>query len=41
MSPYLAASRSMLTDAMQQARLSEDEQNAIAAGNYLRLLGIS
>ncbi len=33
--------RSMLTDAMQQARLSEDEQSAIAAGNCLRLLGIS
>ena len=33
--------RSMLTDAMQQARLSDDEQNAIAAGNCLRLLGIS
>ena len=33
--------RSMLTVAMQQARLSDDEQNAIAAGNCLRLLGIS
>lgn len=29
-----------LRDAMTQARLSDDEQNAIAAGNCLRLLGI-
>ena len=33
--------RGMLTDAMQQAGLSDDEQNAIAASNCLRLLGIS
>jgi predicted TIM-barrel fold metal-dependent hydrolase len=33
--------RAMLTGAMQQAGLSDDEQNAIAAGNCLRLLGIS
>src|SRR4051794_19705688 len=32
--------RGMLTDAMQQAKLSADEQTAIAAGNSLRLLGI-
>jgi predicted TIM-barrel fold metal-dependent hydrolase len=32
--------RGTLTDAMQQARLSDDEQNAVAAGNCLRLLGI-
>ena len=32
--------RGMLTDAMQKARLSDEEQNAIAAGNCLRLLGI-
>lgn len=32
--------RGMLTIAMQNAGLSEDEQNAIAAGNCLRLLGI-
>jgi predicted TIM-barrel fold metal-dependent hydrolase len=32
--------RGMLTDAMRHARLSDDEQNAIAAGNCLRLLGI-
>ena len=32
--------RGMLTDAMQHARFSDDEQNAIAAGNCLRLLGI-
>jgi hypothetical protein len=30
----------MLTDAMQQAKLSADEQSAIATGNSLRLLGI-
>ena len=30
----------MLTDAMQHARLSDDEQTAIAATNCLRLLGI-
>ena len=33
--------RGMLTDAMQKAGLSDDEQNAIAAGNCLRLLGIA
>jgi aminocarboxymuconate-semialdehyde decarboxylase len=33
--------RGMLTDAMQHARLSDEEQNAIAAGNCLRLLGMS
>lgn len=32
--------RGMLTEAMQQAGLSDDEQHAIAAGNCLRLLGI-
>jgi aminocarboxymuconate-semialdehyde decarboxylase len=32
--------RGMLTDAMQQAKLSADEQSAIAADNSLRLLGI-
>jgi predicted TIM-barrel fold metal-dependent hydrolase len=32
--------RGMLTDAMQTARLSDEEQSAIAAGNCLRLLGI-
>lgn len=32
--------RGMLIDAMEQAGLSGDEQNAIAAGNCLRLLGI-
>jgi hypothetical protein len=32
--------RGMLTDAMQQAKLSANEQSAIAAGNSLRLLGI-
>jgi aminocarboxymuconate-semialdehyde decarboxylase len=32
--------RGMLTDAMQKARLSDEEQNAIAASNCLRLLGI-
>ena len=32
--------RGMLTDAMLEARLSDDEQNAIACGNCLRLLGI-
>jgi hypothetical protein len=32
--------RGMLTDAMQQAKLSADEQSAIAASNSLRLLGI-
>jgi hypothetical protein len=30
----------MLTDAMRPARLSEDEQKALAAGNCLRLLGL-
>jgi hypothetical protein len=30
----------MLTDAMEHARLSDDEQTAIAATNCLRLLGI-
>jgi predicted TIM-barrel fold metal-dependent hydrolase len=29
----------VLTDAMRQARLSGDEQNAIAAGNCLKLMG--
>ena len=33
--------RGALTDAMQQAKLSDDEQKAIAAGNCLRLLGLS
>jgi aminocarboxymuconate-semialdehyde decarboxylase len=32
--------RGALTDAMQLARLSDDEQKAIAAGNCLRLLGL-
>ncbi len=32
--------RGMLTEAMRHARLSDAEQNAIAAGNCLRLLGI-
>ena len=32
--------RDMLTDAMQKAGLSIEEQNAIAAGNCLRLLGM-
>ncbi|MGH2361936.1 MAG: amidohydrolase family protein [bacterium] len=32
--------RGMLADAMQRAGLSDDERNAIAAGNCLRLLGI-
>jgi predicted TIM-barrel fold metal-dependent hydrolase len=32
--------RGMLTDAMRGAKLSDDEQSAIAAGNCLRLLGI-
>jgi microsomal dipeptidase-like Zn-dependent dipeptidase len=32
--------RGMLTEAMQHAGLSDAEQNAIAAGNCLRLLGI-
>ncbi len=32
--------RGMLTDAMQHAELSDDEQSAIAAGNCVRLLGI-
>ena len=32
--------RGLLTDAMQGAKLSDDEQSAIAAGNSLRLLGI-
>jgi predicted TIM-barrel fold metal-dependent hydrolase len=32
--------RGMLTDAMQNARLSDAEQQAIAGGNCLRLLGI-
>jgi aminocarboxymuconate-semialdehyde decarboxylase len=32
--------RGPLTDAMRQARLSDHEQNAIAAGNCLRLLGL-
>lgn len=32
--------RSRLADAMQQAKLTDDEQRAIAAGNCLRLLGI-
>jgi predicted TIM-barrel fold metal-dependent hydrolase len=31
---------SQLTDAMQQAKLADDEQNAIAAGNGARLLGL-
>jgi microsomal dipeptidase-like Zn-dependent dipeptidase len=31
--------RGPLTDAMRQAGLSDHEQNAIAAGNGLRLLG--
>ena len=33
--------RDTLADAMQQARLSADEQNAVAAGNCLRLLGMA
>jgi predicted TIM-barrel fold metal-dependent hydrolase len=33
--------RTRLADAMQQAKLSEDEQNAIAAGNCVRLLGLT
>jgi predicted TIM-barrel fold metal-dependent hydrolase len=33
--------RGMLTDAMHNAGLSDDEQAAVAAGNCLRLLGIS
>ena len=32
--------RGMLADTMQQAKLSTDEQTAIAAGNSLRLLGV-
>jgi len=32
--------RGMLSDAMQRARLSDDEQSAIASGNCRRLLGI-
>jgi len=32
--------RGMLSDAMQQAGLSDDEQSAIASGNCRRLLGI-
>jgi predicted TIM-barrel fold metal-dependent hydrolase len=32
--------RGPLTDAIRQAKLSEDEQKAIAAGNCLRLLGL-
>jgi predicted TIM-barrel fold metal-dependent hydrolase len=32
--------RGMLTDAMQQAKLPDDEQKAVAAGNCLRLLGL-
>jgi predicted TIM-barrel fold metal-dependent hydrolase len=32
--------RGKLTDAMRRAGLSDDEQNAIAAGNCLRLLGM-
>ena len=32
--------RGMLLDAMLQARLSDNEQKAIAAGNCRRLLGI-
>jgi len=32
--------RGLLTDAMRGAKLSDDEQSAIAAGNSLRLLGI-
>jgi aminocarboxymuconate-semialdehyde decarboxylase len=36
-----ASIRSTLTGAMQRAGLSQDEQNAIAAGNCLRLLGIA
>ena len=32
--------RGILTDAMQRAGLSDDQQNAIAAGNCPRLLGI-
>jgi predicted TIM-barrel fold metal-dependent hydrolase len=32
--------RGMLTNAMQQAKLSPDEQSAIATSNSLRLLGI-
>jgi len=34
------ALRGMLTHAMQQAKLSADEQTAVAAGNSMRLLGI-
>lgn len=33
--------RGVLADAMQQAGLSDGEQNAIAAGNCLRLLGLA
>jgi hypothetical protein len=32
--------RAPLTDAMDQANLSRDEQEAVAAGNCMRLLGI-
>jgi predicted TIM-barrel fold metal-dependent hydrolase len=32
--------RNMLTDAMQSAALSDDQQNAIAAGNCRKLLGL-
>ncbi len=32
--------RGALTEAMQQAKLSDDEQNAVAAGNCLRLFGL-
>jgi predicted TIM-barrel fold metal-dependent hydrolase len=32
--------RDVLTTSMQQANLSDDEQQAIAAGNCQRLLGI-
>jgi predicted TIM-barrel fold metal-dependent hydrolase len=33
--------RGTLMDAMTHARLSDDEQNAVAGGNCLRLLGVS
>jgi hypothetical protein len=33
--------RGALTTAMHQAGFSDDEQTAIAAGNCLRLLGVS
>jgi len=32
--------RERLSDAMRQAKLTDEEQRAVAAGNCLRLLGI-